>query len=233
MVNVFFLSINQHDCPHTYLTDLFPSLRIFIMNTEAEGNYQTTFSVFFSRDSDSLNEAFNELKKYGGIRNIEVIGKKDNLMSLIYSFPKTSAFRHINSVGFRMHPIFVKNGEERWFFVTSKSSLKLESDDINDSRTSIRVIKKLTTDEFVTEYSKIFTYLWKIKFFKELDSPGPKLLTEALNTGYYDWPRKVSLTQLSKAVNIPRATLTYRLRKLEKTIFNDLVADDMSKSKIG
>ncbi|MEM3675492.1 MAG: helix-turn-helix domain-containing protein [Thermoplasmataceae archaeon] len=196
------------------------------MNTESDNKSQTTFSVFFSRNRESLDSAFNELKGYHGVKNIQVIGKKDNMMSLIYTFPKTAAFKHIDSLGFRMHPVFVKGGEERWFFVSSKSSIRVDSEDINDSKTVIKVIRKLTTDEFVTEYSKIFAYLWRIKFFNELGDGRPSILSEALNTGYYDWPRKVSLTQLSRYVNIPRATLTYRLRKLERTIFNDLVMDD-------
>ena len=100
MVNLFYISIGQDDCPHTYLTGKIKDLTIFIMNTqELEDGYQTTFSLFFAKDVENLQETMRLLKEYPGIRNINVLGVKDQVMSLTYTFPRTSAFSHVKENG--------------------------------------------------------------------------------------------------------------------------------------
>ncbi|WP_171823377.1 helix-turn-helix domain-containing protein [Thermogymnomonas acidicola] len=41
--------------------------------------------------------------------------------------------------------------------------------------------------------------------------------------GYFDWPRRVSLSEMSKRLNVPRTTLTYRIRKAERDVLNDIL----------
>ena len=66
MVNLFYISIGQDDCPHTYLTGKIKDLTIFIMNTqELEDGYQTTFSLFFAKDvKNSLHSSVNNGLKW-------------------------------------------------------------------------------------------------------------------------------------------------------------------------
>lgn len=224
MVNLFYISIGQDDCPHTYLTGKIKDLTIFIMNTqELEDGYQTTFSLFFAKDVENLQETMRLLKEYPGIRNINVLGVKDQVMSLTYTFPRTSAFSHVKEIGFRLHPIIVKRGVEKWFFVTTNDNvISKTKEHLNDRVTSVYSVKKITTKEFIDGYSKLFSELWRVKLDTTVSQTGIDVIAEALKSGYFDWPRKSSLSELSKSVNVPRTTLTYRLRKMEKTIFEEM-----------
>lgn len=224
MVNIYSVSITQHDCPHSYVTSKIPGLTIFIMNTiDAGKKYQKTLSIFYSKQESDLKTTVNLLKEYSGLRNLEVLGMSSNTMSLIYSFPKTSAFRWVSEVGFRMHPIVVKGGEEKWFFVSDlPQSVKQIEKDLSDNNTNILRAKKLTTNNFINEYSSLFSDVWRIRLESLAGNDVMTLLTQALDFGFYDWPRKASLSKLSKSVNVPRSTITYRLRKIEKMIFQDI-----------
>ena len=224
MVNVYKITIGQDDCPHTFISSRFPGLIIFVMNTSDEsGGYQRTFSIFVSRDAIDLKGALTLLKQYPGIKGISILGMKENVMSLTYSFPKTSAYRSVKRVGFRLHPVVVKGGQEWWFLVSHDENILTDAKHkFNDDVTRLKSFRRLTTSEFINSYSKLFNEIWKIRIDSQTRGKGSTIISDALRAGYYDWPRGVSLSKLSKSIDVPRTTLTYRLRKLEKTIFQDI-----------
>lgn len=224
MVNVYNITIGQDDCPHTLITERIPDLIIFVMNTNDEANgYQKTFSIFISKDENDLKEALNQLKEYPDIKDINILGKKENLMSLTYSFPRTSAYKNVKKIGFRLHPVVIKGGLERWFFVSETPDLLNEGKQrLNDHLTRVMSLRRLTTNEFINSYSKLFNGIWKMRIDSQTGGTGSEIISEALKAGYYDWPRQSSLTELSKSINVPRTTLTYKIRKLEKKIFTDI-----------
>lgn len=228
MVNVYQITIGQDDCPHTLITGQIKSLVIYVMNTSDSGNnYQKIFSIFISKSGEDLREALCHLKDYPDIQDIELLGKKENMMSLIYSFPKTSAFRNVKKIGFRLHPVVVRDGREKWFFVSaSRDMLTKGKHLLNDHVTKLISLKRLTTNEFINTYTGLFNTIWKMKIDGETGGNGSEIISRALDAGYYDWPRGSSLTTLSKSVDMPRSTLTYRLRKLEKKVFQEI--DDQS-----
>lgn len=224
MVNVYNVTIGQDDCPHTYITSKVKDLVIYIMNTSDEANcYQNTFSIFLSKNEEGMQEALNHLKNYPDIRDINILGKKENMMSLTYSFPKTSAYKNVRKIGFRLHPVVVKDGIEKWFFVSEESTLTGEGKSmLEDHVTRVTSTKRLSTNDFISSYSKLFNGMLKLRLDNQTGGNGSEILSEALKSGYYDWPRQSSLSQLSKSINLPRSTLTYKIRKLEKRIFTDL-----------
>ena len=52
-----------------------------------------------------------------------------------------------------------------------------------------------------------------------------EVVTEALERGYYDWPRKITNEQLAAELEISRATLHEHLRKAERTLLSSALAD--------
>ena len=228
MVNVYNILIGQDDCPHTLITSHVPGLIIYVMNTSDDANnYQKTFSIFISKNKEDLKAALDELKNYPNIRDLDLLGRKENMMSLIYSFPKTSAFRNVRKLGFRMHPVVIRNGQERWFFVSDAHDLLTRGKTLlNDHVTRLLTIKRLTTNEFINAYTKLFNSIWKMKIDSQTGGNGSEIISEALKAGYYDWPRQSNLSELSKSINVPRTTLTYKIRKLEKKVFSELEESD-------
>lgn len=229
MVNVYNVTIGQDDCPHTYITSKIPDLMIFIMNTSDDtGGYQKTFSIFISKNEEELSEALSMLKKYPNVRDISILGVKGTTMSLTYSFPRTSAYKSIRKIGFRLHPVVIRGGQEKWFFVSGEDNVLTETKHrLNDTVTKLISLKRLTTHDFINSYSKLFNEIWKIRIDSQTGGKGSQIIAEALRAGYYDWPRQSSLSNLSKSINMPRSTLTYRLRKVEKKVFEDIENSDL------
>ena len=229
VVNVYNITIGQDDCPHTFITGKIPGLLIFVMNTSDDtGGYQKTFSIYVSKSDEDLRSALNLLKEYPSIKDINILGMKENMMSLTYSFPRTSAYKSVKKMGFRLHPVVIKDGQERWFFVSHEENVVNDAKHkLNDHVTRLMMLKRLTTNEFINSYSKLFNELWKIRIDSQTKGQGSAIISEALSAGYYDWPRRSSLSKLSKSINMPRTTLTYRLRKLEKKVFEDIEGDEL------
>jgi predicted DNA binding protein len=204
-----------------------PGVRVFIMNTQLEGNMQRAFSVIYSKKDGEVSAAIRTLEKYPGLKCMNVMGIQGNLASLTYKFPQTSAFSTVNVMGFRMHPVVVKGGVEKWFFVSSREDIQSSvKQRLNEDKTKLISMKRLSTDEFMKEYSRILTEFWSINVLHSSGESDGSLLEEAMEAGYFEWPRKLSLSELSDKLKIPRTTLTYRLRKVEKSIFQTLNTDD-------
>lgn len=227
MPNIYYASIEQNDCPHTLLTSKHKGLTIFIMNAYKTGSMQQTFSLFYSPSKDIISSSLTDLGTYPGMTDVVIMGKKNNLVSLAYSFPRTSAYKTVSSLGFRIHPVIVKDGIEKWFFISSSDEVtNMIKEKLSDGKTRLISIEKLTTDEFVSEYSKFMVEFWKTRAVNDVDPVNADILDKAVRAGYYNWPRKVSISELSKEIKLPRTTLTYKLRKAEKNLFENL---DISK----
>ncbi len=222
MPKIYLTQISQHDCPHIHLTAEFPKLKIFIMHTEEIGNTERVFTIFYSCNSQTVTEALTMLKEYHGVKDISIIGKSENSASLLYSFPKTQMYKEIEKMGSRLHPIVARGGTETWFFVSGNNSASFGAPGTRFSKTEILNAKKLSTDEFITSYTRVLFELWKIRTDSILDSDTSDIMEKAVHSGYYEWPRKISVSQLSKVIKIPKSTFTYKLRHAEKNILNDI-----------
>ena len=53
-----------------------------------------------------------------------------------------------------------------------------------------------------------------------------EIVTEALDRGYYDWPREITNQDLAGELDISRATLHEHLRKAERTLLSAALVDD-------
>lgn len=62
---------------------------------------------------------------------------------------------------------------------------------------------------------------------EDLPPSNRQILERAVLAGYYDWPRKISLTTLSANLSVPKATLSYRLRKAEKELMMQRTKHDL------
>ena len=73
--------------------------------------------------------------------------------------------------------------------------------------------------------------LGKLKEFRA-NSESPlterqrEVTAEALARGYYDWPRKITNSELADELNISRATLHEHLRKAERTLLSASLPDE-------
>ncbi|MCL4448007.1 MAG: helix-turn-helix domain-containing protein [Thermoplasmatales archaeon] len=219
MGRVLELSISQTDCPHPVLTARMKGLSILVMNTvRLNENRQLNFSIFRAPNQKSTKEAINMLSKFPGLEIREVVGIKKQLFSAIYSFPTTSALHRLSEFGLRLYPIYANNGIEKWFYHLSDENVAPLLTSINDETTKLIKWRKLSVSEFYETYTQLFLDIWRVHQVEDLPPSNRQILERAVLAGYYDWPRKISLTTLSANLSLPKATLSYRLRKAEKEL---------------
>ncbi len=224
MVQIVDIKISQMDCPHSNISKKFDSLNILILNTSiTPQRYQKIFSIFYSTNNGTIIDAFNEFVRFPTIKDVEIISKKDNIISAIYTMPQTSAFHNVSKRGFRLHPIKVSRGIENWFFVYYNDEDVIENlDFINDKNTKLLDGNKISTSQFFEKYLSLFSEMYLLKIFSNLNRIDRDIFFNAINLGFFDWPRKVNLSELSVSSKLSKSTLSYHFRKIEKLIFQNI-----------
>lgn len=231
MPTLYRISVTQHDCPHSKISFALPDLKIFIMNTQSVDDFQSVLTLFYSSKVGVIDKALRALNEYRDLKDLSIIGKRENSMSLLYSFPQTDLFRDVQKIGFRLHPILVRNGVERWFLLAYNNENKNSYKPVGNHNTRLVSSKKLTTDEFVSSYSRMLSEIAKIRVSVPGSDDEENIAERAYRLGYFEWPRRTSISELSRAANLPKSTLVYKLRKAEKGILDDLWKDNGPKSK--
>ncbi|WP_247000049.1 helix-turn-helix domain-containing protein [Halosolutus gelatinilyticus] len=62
----------------------------------------------------------------------------------------------------------------------------------------------------------------------ELPDEQREALRAAVERGYYETPRRIELSDLADELDVPRSTLSYRLRRAEASLASTFVAEDAS-----
>jgi predicted DNA binding protein len=183
-------------------------------------------SQFLTHNTISLSEDFvqditevslvskkeaKEIKKYFKnhilIKKAEILQETDTKL-LIQIFTDTSKIKSIahtilKNKCFIFSKVPLVNGYEIWTIAApKKTALKHALDDIKTfGDFKLLHIKKSSFDGFNLSYNQ------------------EKILKLALDLGYYNWPRKISISELAKKLNLSKVTIAEHLRKAEiKTV---------------
>ncbi len=218
------LIITQTDCPNIETTETFENTCILLMNTESFGKYQDIFAIIYSTEKQELNSALKFLSSHRRISNFNLISKKSGIAMVFYRMQQTSMFRKTSKLGFRIHPILVGKGREKWFYINS--GLKpLTEKDVNDKFTTIISMNSIAQEEFFRQYPASFNRLNMAHMMAMLSGDEVKLISTINELGFFDWPRGASLTQLSNKMKMSKSTLSYHVRGVEKKIANMLTEE--------
>ncbi len=218
------LEITQTDCSNVDATRNLENTYILIMNTETSDKHQNMFSIVFSSEIDELNAALQALSAHKRVSNFNLISKKGNIAMVFYSMTQTSMFRKTARLGFRIHPILVHMGKERWFYINS-GTRPLGEEDVSDEFTKIISMRSIGQEEFFQQYPAVFSRLNVAHMMTMLTGEEVKLLKTINELGFFDWPRGSSLTQLSRKMKISKSTLSYHVRSTEKKLAGILSLD--------
>ncbi|MEL9914569.1 MAG: helix-turn-helix domain-containing protein [Thermoplasmata archaeon] len=220
--------VKQKDCPHTETSEKFWDLFILIMHTTYDGSRQNMFSFFYSSDESNLENAIKFFASRSQISNLTVISKQNRIANLFYSSVPTSMFRKLNNIGFRVHPVVVHKGIEKWFFINNENPVR--ADEINDENTRVVSIQTISQKKFFLDYSAIFYELNLMNVINRISEVETRVISSAIELGYFEWPRKINLSKLGMKLGIPKSTLSYHFRSIEKKMFQVLmVNNDISK----
>lgn len=224
------IEITQTDCPMVDTTKMFSNTFILMVNTQIiDEKFQYLFSLVSSPTAKELGDAIKFLSFHPKVYHFTLLSKFRNVAIASYRMTQTSMYRKTESLGFRLHPILVMNGNERWFFVND-AGREISESLINDKFTKVLKIERLSQERFSLEYPWIFYKFYMTALLKGFSEKDVKFLKLASEQGFFDWPRATTLTELSNKMELPKSTLSYRVRKLQKNVAK-LLSQDFSAFK--
>ncbi|HXY87449.1 MAG TPA: helix-turn-helix domain-containing protein [Candidatus Acidoferrales bacterium] len=113
--------------------------------------------------------------------------------------------------GYLSLPYVVKDGKVKITFLGNTKQMRTSIKIFEDAGVRYRVVS--LTDAKISPYSLI----------SRLTEKQRNALITAYTLGYYDVPRKISLVQLAKTLNLARSTLDKHLRKAEQRLLHHIM----------
>lgn len=216
------VEVTQTDCPHILTTRKYPTLRIIIMGTEVIGRYERLFSVFSSPSTRELNSALNVFQKDNRVRNFRLLSRESGVATALYLMSKTSMFRKTSEIGLRIHPLVAKDGHEKWYLISGQSGVNIRSILSDQFTRVISMKRKRSAEIFRSFYTSVRDLLPALSISDKFSKREIEILRIAQERGFFSWPRRTNLTNLSKELEMPKSTLSYHFRAMEKKMVDAL-----------
>lgn len=190
----------------------YPKLKFSLIDTRWI-NKDISEILLVQGDNKEFNKVIGFFKKRKDILKINKIsGDKENLFLYILTkdIKKIHNFSNIffENNFFPVSPIKLEQGYEKWVLGTS-DKLKIE-----------KIYDLLEKDHKV-----ILKYIKQDNFKTDLTNKQREILTYAKHLGYYQIPRKNSITKICKILNIPKTVFLSHLRKAEIKIINNFFGE--------
>ena len=216
------MEVTQTDCPHVYTTQRYASLRVVIMGTEVIGRYERIFSVLSCPTVRELRAALNFFQNNEKVREFKLLSSKSGVATALYLIPKTSMFRKTSQIGLRIHPLIAKGGREKWYFISDHNKQDIRSF-VSDEFTQILSMKRKRPAEIFRAFYTAVQYLMPaLSISDKISQREIELVRAAQERGFFAWPRRTSLTSLSRELDMPKSTLSYHFRSVEKKMADAL-----------
>jgi predicted DNA binding protein len=172
------------------------------------------------KDKNEFENFINHLKTYKMIRKIALINVYDDHALIKTEWEnKTSSYSVVlKNNSLYTSPVIQKNGYEVYEVITEDPK---------------RLVKLMSNLDEIGE-AKLFS-VGRISSKDNIFGLTPKQLNAiqiALSHNFYDWPRKVSLDEISAMVGMKRRTFQENLRRAEARIIPQLLKSFLSKQEI-
>jgi len=165
---------------------------------EEKGKYFHSNIVFATGDYHQL---IKDLKRDPKIKKLEVRGNQ--LFSVVEGREFISTF--FDKSFFFIRPVIMRRGFEYWELGCWKRKKLI------DFYGKIKDIANVELLKLKREFPAIFMQ----QAVPKLTKKQRDAFALAKQWGYYEYPRKISIKELSRRINVPRTTLQFHLRKAE------------------
>jgi predicted DNA binding protein len=209
----------QYDCPYIASSDDYEVEFLIFQWDNLAGGGLDTHALVKASDSEELTNVLLSLKSHDHIDKIKLLSRKNSVAMIRSILHETDAMKIIRKYGYVIGPFEAKKGIEIWRlgFDTEKrkkealSLLKKNNDfTINDEQNSYLTSKGLDNlrEIFVRKMN--------------LTSIQKQALLAAIESGYFKYPRKISLSELSSNNSISVPGFSKNLRKAECKVFDSV-----------
>lgn len=171
----------------------------------------------------SLKKYIADIKKFEHLaKDVLVIGRSDLEAYIHGRFPTESTFyENVFSLEFMPMNIIISRGNEYWTLLIYDEKLKetferlTVMDNIEFEVLSVSRLKSLEKKphDLIEEISS------------NLSIKQKKVLLEAYKSGYFEWPRKMNLNELSEKFGIAKSTCLHHIRTAEQKILKRFVEE--------
>lgn len=182
---------------------------IKILDFRMMDNYLRMLLLIHKDDKRPLLERLRQTYNVFILTSATIYSKDKIILSFIKNVNEISIPKMIDQYqGFFLNARY-ENGVERWDFLMPSQNLNYIVNSLKTVMTNMEIKTK--------KYEPIGDI--------ELSEKEKEVLETAIRLGYFEFPRKVSLDELSKALNVSPSTLIYHLRRIEKKVMLNSVKD--------
>ncbi|QOJ79184.1 helix-turn-helix domain-containing protein [Infirmifilum lucidum] len=159
------------------------------------------------------------LQKYPEVIDYRILSKRRHSLTLAVTKNLCEFYEYtLGSSRFTFFPYVIKSGN-REFYILSPEDKKLLLSNLSKYG-QVLLLEKLPHEMVIKE--TCLTGL-RIAVDNIMTSYQRLILAEALKRGYYDWPRRTSLSELARLLSISKTTLSEHLRKGERKLIELLL----------
>lgn len=159
--------------------------------------------VEISGDKEVLGKAIEDIKKHPSVGSISIDSFEEDKVRIVVSVTKCDACGYLMTSGcFLMAPFSGEKGYMNWVLVTDKrESLSYLFEKLKDLGCDIQVVhvKELQEEGILT-------------------SRQAEIIKTAIEKGYFEFPKRVSIRQLAEEFGVSISTLSEILRAAEQKI---------------
>jgi len=217
-------NIVQYDCPVVWLVEHLKDARVIVTGAnvaEISRGYEKIYVVLLG-DEEVTSKALEKIENYKLVRSYEVIQKKRDFVKVKMNITRTKTMEtSVFLDAMPLAPWIAKEGYEKWTLgFHSKKQLNEFVSRVSEFDYIERSRVEEIPDELVAEFSMNFLAALNLLTIElnKLTNKQLSLLKLALESGYYEWPRKTNIVELSEELGISRAAVTKLLRRAEKRI---------------
>ncbi|ABL79016.1 helix-turn-helix domain-containing protein [Thermofilum pendens] len=200
------------------LTNL-PGIEITVLNIIQSGSTYKTLAHATTSGNLKFYQVLEEMKFKNEILDFKVLNKNKQSVTFILERDYCTFYDYTLGTGrFILFPYVIKKGTRK-FFIISEEEPSILLDRLKKYGTVTRMEKVLLTDALKDSYA----LLMRTDLLSKLTPLQRKILSKAIIKGYFDWPRKYSLSDLSQELGISKATLAEHIRRSESKILKYLL----------
>ncbi|MAG22091.1 MAG: hypothetical protein CL943_02190 [Candidatus Diapherotrites archaeon] len=216
-LKLYEFDIRHYNCFGCEFTEKFPEASIETNLFYSNGKKMILLDTLRSPDSQKFVDKSRRMPQIKKSRVIEKGKKKARILS--EAMQPTYIKRIILKSGFQFDgPSSASNGVEHYRVIGMGNPKELFSElkEVGD------IISRKSLDLGFSGINKIVSKNTPL-YLVEQDLDNAFLMKKAVKAGLYDWPRKTNILELSKKLDMPRASLQASLRKAEGEIIKKAI----------
>lgn len=168
--------------------------------TQCHARAPDRFMEVVALTGEGWEEAVEAIRKLPGVTDLEVVQRAPDHGTLRLTVPACPLSRAITASGIAPElPFTVAGGEDEWLVITSRDGARRFLEAVEASGTRPRIL-------FAGEHRAPET----------LSPRQREILAAAVRLGYYDYPRRITLTRLAGELGIAKSTLSQALMIIER-----------------